>query len=159
MPTMYDDRLATKTLYAAENRVLAMLDRGGAVDFHGSMLSLDGCKVRRFEPFMAPAVQGMINGLWPAHGGTGRAPLFRISERAGGGRAWYSRSAHEIVLPLHRWAWNDLVLLHELAHALTSATHNQRSAHGHEWRKAYAALVSDVVGPEAGLLLMDALDL
>ena len=159
MTTTYDDSLATKTLYAAEDRVLGMLDRGGLVDFHGSMLSLDGCKVRRFEPQQAPIVQGMIDGLWTAHGGKGSAPLLRISKQAGGGRAWYSRGGHEIVLPLHRWAMQDLVILHELSHGIANVGHNQRSSHGHTWRRTYAALVSDVIGPEAGLLLMDALSL
>jgi len=153
----YDDQLATGTIYAAENAVAAMLDRGGLVDFHGSLLALDGCRVRRYTPQQVPLIQGMIGGLWRVHGTGGPPPSLRASARAGGGRAWYNHNTREIVLPTHSWAWNDLVILHELSHACTGVGGDQRSSHGHTWRKNYCSLVSEVIGPEAGLLLMDAL--
>jgi len=155
----YDDKLSTRSIYAAEAAVAEVLDRGGLVDFHGSLLALDGCRVRKYTPQQLPLIRGMIGGLWQVHGTGGPAPSLRASQRAGGGRAWYSHGAREIVLPINSWAWNDMVVLHELAHACTVAGPDQRSSHGKAWRKNYCSLVSEVVGPEAGLLLMDALAL
>lgn len=156
--TVYDDSLSTKAIYSAEDTVLRILDEGGVMDFHGSRLDLGGCRVRRHNPAQLPMVRGMVAGLWQARRSDRPAPMLRVSERAYR-RAWYSPAAHEIVVPRRQWAWNDLVLCHELAHALAETGHDQRSSHGKVWRREYCALVTDVIGAEAGLILMDALAL
>jgi len=156
-----EDDLAITTIYAAEDAVLKVLDQGGTVDFHGSTLDLSQIKVRRYTPSQVPFAKGMLHGMYQANRGPGvreDSPTLRISKRAYR-RAVYQPGKHEIVMPQSQWAWNDLVLMHELAHALTPHTgRGTRAAHGREWRKMYAALVSQAIGPEAGLLLMNGLD-
>jgi putative metallohydrolase (TIGR04338 family) len=157
-----EDHLAVATIYAAEDTVLKVLDQGGTVDFFGSTLDLSRTKVRRYAPSDVPFVRGMLDGLYQSHRGPGvraASPTLRVSNRAYR-RAVYQPGKHEIVMPQSQWSWNDLVLMHELAHSLTSHTlRGQRAAHGREWRKTYASLVSEVIGPEAGLLLLNGLDL
>ena len=160
MTKVYDDALSTSTIYAAENNVTAMVERGGAVEFFGSTLDLRQCAVRTYTPDQLPLLQGMVTGLYGTYryGVREQAPTIRISPRAYR-RAWYSPGVHEIVLPGARWAWNDMVLCHEIAHAASGCGHDARSAHGKAWRAIYAAMVAEVVGPEAGLLLQAAFDL
>jgi putative metallohydrolase (TIGR04338 family) len=158
--TAVDDDLSLDTVYTAENVVLGILDRGGAVDFHGSTLDLSRIKVRRWKPDQLLIMRGIVDGLYQKHRTTGpqRSPALRSSRKAV--KAFYQGGAHEIVLPLQPWAWNDLVLMHELAHSLTTGTgRGNRAAHNLAWRKMYAALVSEVIGPEAGLILMNQLNL
>lgn len=157
--TVYDDALGVQTIYANERLVERMLRDGGTVEFHGSMLWLGDCRIRMYEPDQQPLLSGIVAGLYGKHRQEGRpvvAPTLRISRKAYR-RAWYSRASHEIVLPAMRWSMNDMVVAHEVAHACTGGGHNQRSAHGRQWRAAYAAVASDLIGPAAGLLLLDAL--
>jgi putative metallohydrolase (TIGR04338 family) len=156
----YDDALPTSTIYAVERNVAEAVQRGGEADFFGSRLDLDRCHVQEIQPAMLPVWQGIVNGLYESRRSDVRQqpPTLRISTRAYR-RAWYSTAAHEIVLPQQRWSLNSWVLLHELAHALTDGGHNQRSAHGRLWRQTYCNLVYEVIGPEASLLLMSAMDL
>lgn len=162
MATRYDDGLSVRAIYAAEDAVVALIDAGGLVEFHSSTLDLRDCRIARFAPPQVHLMQGIVDGLYQANHSPGlpvRPPTLRISERLHR-RAMYCRAPHEIVLPRHgEWAWSMPVLLHETSHSLSGGSHNQRSAHGHQWRKMYASLVSQAIGPEAGLLLMDAFDL
>jgi len=157
---MYDDSLSTKTLYAAEDNVAKAIKRGGTADFFGSSLDLRQCAIRTYTPDQLPIMTGVVAGLYAAFGRGVRQqpPTLRLSKRAYA-RAWYSPAQHEIVLPAREWAFTDIVLCHEVAHACTGCGHDQRSAHGHPWRKTYCAIVAAVVGPEAGLLMRAALDL
>jgi putative metallohydrolase (TIGR04338 family) len=156
-----EDGLAVATIYAAEDAVLKVIDGGGTVSFFGSTLDLSRIKVRRYAPSDVPFVRGMLHGLYQAHRGPGvraASPTLRVSNRSYR-RAVYYPGKHQIVMPQAQYFWNDLVLMHELAHALTEGNgRGQRAAHGKNWRKQYASLVSEVIGPEAGLLLLNALD-
>jgi putative metallohydrolase (TIGR04338 family) len=154
----YDDLLPLNAIYAAEDSVIAALKRGGPVDFFGSAIDLDGCVFREYTPLQIPFVQGMVSGLWAQQRGDMPPPSLRLSDKAFV-KATYTRSKHEIMLPRSRWALNDLVVLHELAHALGGLDHDQRSSHGKTWRKEYAHLVARVCGTEAGVLLMASMDL
>jgi len=159
--TAYDDGLSLATIYAAEQNVATAVQTGGAVQFlGGSTLDLGQCRIRTYRPDQMPLLQGMIGALYERHNGTRRQklPQLRVSAKAYR-RAWYDTGQHAIVLPMMRWAWNDMTLMHELAHACNGFAHDQRAAHGLAWRRLYAVLVADVVGPEAGLLLQAALDL
>jgi len=162
MPTKYDDKLSVQTIYAAEGVVRKILATGGTVDFHGSTLDLRDCRTTTFAPAQIHLMQGMANGLYARHRTPAtreQPPTIRPSDRMMG-RAEYRPGTHLIVLPRYdKWGWSALVLLHELAHSLCGGAHNQRTAHGHEWRRTFATLASEAIGPEAGLLLMDALDL
>jgi putative metallohydrolase (TIGR04338 family) len=158
MSATYCDDLRTKDLYAVERTVARMIEEGGTVDFHGSFLTLRP-HPQRFSPRLLPLLTGVVAGLYRAHRGPHSPidpPTVRVSRRANHG--WYDRTRHEIVLPAMKFAWNDLYIAHELAHAIVGTGHNQRAAHGMEWRKMYAAVVRDFVSPEASLLLLDALD-
>jgi putative metallohydrolase (TIGR04338 family) len=160
MTRTYDDALPTRTIYAAENNVARMIQRGGAVEFFGSTLSLRDCKIDDLTPASLHIWRGVVEGLYERHRRGTRLdpPEIVVSHRAYH-RAWYSPATHTITLPMAQWAWSSFVLMHELAHALSDCGHNQRSAHGHIWRKTYCALVAEIVGPEAGLLLQAAMDL
>lgn len=160
MTRTYDDALSTATIYAAERSVAEAVKRGGAVEFFGSTLTLDGCTVHDLDPRTIHIWQGVVEGLYERHrtGTRQQPPEIAVSRRAYR-RAWYSPATHTITLPAAQWAWNSMTLLHELAHALTDGGHDQRSAHGRQWRAEYASLVAEVVGPEAGLLLQAAFDL
>lgn len=58
---------------------------------------------------------------------------------------------NRIVLPqreVTRWAWREIVVLHEIAHHLTpGASHNE------EFCGAYVHLLNTIMGPEAGWLM------
>ena len=158
----YDDALPVATIYAAENNVAAAVKKGSAVQFlGGSTLDLDRCRIRNYSPAQIDLLRGMVGGLYYTFRNKGtrqQSPDIRISTRAYR-RAWYNTATHEIVLPASQWAFNDMVLAHEIAHACSASGHDQRSAHGVAWRKTYAAIVAEVIGREAALLLQAALDL
>jgi putative metallohydrolase (TIGR04338 family) len=157
----YDDGLALKDIYAAERQVEALFEQGGTVQFYGTALDLANCRVAVYHPAQQHLLAGVVAGLYAAHRGPDRpaaAPALRISEKAYA-RAWYDRGKHEIVLPRMRWSMSSFTVAHEVAHAATGTGHDGRSSHGHRWRKTFAAIARDCIGPEAGLLLMDAFDL
>ena len=152
--------MSVRDVYAAENVVLATIRKGGIVDFHGSLIDLRDNRVMEFDRDHLPIMAGMIGGLYRANWQPGmqeEPPTLQVSERAHS-RAVYRNWDHSIVLPKHgRWAWNSLVLLHELSHSMVESKRGQKAAHGIPWRRQYAALVGQAVGAEAGLLLLDAL--
>lgn len=159
--TTYDDQLTARDVYRIEDMVTQVVRAGGDFDFHGSRLWLGNCRIATYTPDQQPLLSGITAGLYGKHRAPGRpdaAPALRISRRAYR-RAWYSNAEHRIVLPNQRWSLNDWVLAHEVAHACAGVGHDQRSSHGKPWRRVYAAVVSDLIGPEAGLLLLDALNL
>ncbi|RPJ82747.1 MAG: hypothetical protein EHM13_08480 [Acidobacteria bacterium] len=155
-----DDDLSIATVYAAEDGVQELLRRGGIVDFYGTTLDLAQNRVRSFEQWQLPFMQAMIEALYQKHraGGPVVGPVLRESKKAG--HPHYRPGKHEIVLPSQAVYWTDLVLCHELAHALTpDSSGGNRAAHDLAWRRTYCALVSEVVGREASMLLQSALNL
>ena len=155
-----EDVMKVEDVYHAEHMVERMIQRGGTVDFHGARLDLHGEANRLYTPLQQPLIQGIVCGLYEAHRLDSRptqAPLLRLNRNAHR-RAWYSSAKHEIVLPTMRWAMTDTTLAHEVAHACVGAGHTNRASHGQEWRKTFAAVVRDLIGPASSLLLLDALE-
>ena len=153
--------LSVKAVYSRERMVEQVLVEGGTVDFYGSTLDLPPKGLRQYSPLMLPLMTGIVAGLYASHRREGtrlEAPSLRISKKAYA-TAHYHPGKHEIMLPLEKWAFSELTLLHEVAHAVVGGGHrDQRSAHGKAWRIAYASLMRDAVSPAASLILMDALD-
>lgn len=144
-------------VYAAEDQLVAALDRGGTdatVDFFGSHLTLpaerkfaDLDSVRRYleNVVKLPAV----GARWP----NASAPTVR--NRKGPRKAHYADGV--IALPIdERWAARESVVLHELAHHFT--IHDVASAHDAVFVTAYVFLLESVMGFEVGLLFRAALD-
>lgn len=78
-----------------------------------------------------------------------------VRERQGQDKAHYSRSEIEIAVPvLRNWALREIVMLHEIAHHLTPTD----PGHAPEFCGTFIALVSEVIGPEVGLLLAWSMD-
>ena len=146
-------------MYAAENLVLAMLDRAHlvpVVPVAGSSITLP--VERRFASVESvqtylDAVLGLrwVQARWPAAG-----PVL-VRRRQGTSRAHYTRdgpAGPTIAVPTHvagtAWALRELVVLHELAHHLTDPS---VAAHGPEFVGILLELVDRVVGAEAAFLL------
>lgn len=141
------------------------LQRGGRVDFFGSVLDVPA--ERRFADLASVeayvravlALDG-VRRAWPGV----RPP--RIRERAGAGRAHYERREPArdgvIALPIaglaeQRWAARETVVLHELAHHLAWADAGAQ-AHGADFCGTLVLLYRLALAPQAALLLRAALD-
>jgi putative metallohydrolase (TIGR04338 family) len=79
----------------------------------------------------------------------------RVRRRAGERFAHYEPMTRTLAIPDHGnstgWAMREMVVLHELAHHLAiSGAH-----HGPAFTSTLLHMVREVMGPEAGLLLMD----
>lgn len=147
-------------VYAAEQLVRRVFDRAAqsgchTLDLHGSRLTLP--IERRFasvESIQAYAdavlALGWLRAEWPR----AEVPVF-VRPRNGQARAHYERATATIAIPPYEgnraWAMRELVVLHELAHHLESDP--AAPAHGPRFVHRYAQLVTEIVGPEAGLLL------
>ena len=141
-------------VYSAEQLVRRLLDRSAqfpTLQVAGSTITLPVEK--RFGS--AEAVQAYVDAVlalnwvraaWPSAG-----PV-RVRERAGDTLAHYS--AGVIAVPTRRigssWALRELVVLHELAHHLAAPG---EQTHGAQFVGRFIELVTEIIGPEAGLLL------
>lgn len=81
-----------------------------------------------------------------------------VRARKDAGQAHYAPFLHEIAMPVHKgshhsWAMREMVVLHEVAHHLDDQS---EAAHGKSFAKIFQHLVSEIIGPEVGLLLLDA---
>lgn len=147
-------------VYAAESLVCRIYDRADAmgtrtVDLHGSTITLPVerrfASVESMQTYVDRVVAlNWVRAAWPE-----RAVVpATVRMRNGQARAHYEHATATIAIPPHQnnraWAMRELVLLHELAHHLTPA---HRAAHGAEFTDTHLTLVSELVGPEAGLLL------
>lgn len=145
-------------LYAAEDQWSSVLDRGGQVDFFGSRIDVpmqlrfgDIASVQEYvdRVLAMPAVCS----AYPAAG-----PV-RVRERSGQRRAHYEPATATIAVPMRDlWAGREAVVLHELAHHLACsagvpASPSGRRWHGAEYQAAMCALVTEVLGAQAALLL------
>ena len=104
----------------------------------------------------AAAVLGLnwVRARWPR----ATQPI-RVRERAGQGAAHYESETATLAIPTlassrHRgvkaWALRELVVLHEIAHHLAEP---DEEPHGPEFTGRFVELATEVIGPEAGLLL------
>lgn len=131
-----------------------MMDRGGTVDFHGSVIEVP--VQRRFgdlsaiETYLAwvvrlPAVVAELGELSPVG----------VRARKGQTKAHYEPAEAVIAIPIDTtWAARESVVLHELAHhVLMSRPGNDAEAHGAEFTSTMCVLVECVLGPESALIL------
>jgi putative metallohydrolase (TIGR04338 family) len=146
-------------VYAAENLVLAMLDRAArvpVVQVAGSTISLPVerrfASVESVQSYLDAVLElGWVRVRWPDVG-----PVL-VRRRKSADRAQYSRdgpTGPTIAVPTHvagnAWALRELVVLHELAHHLTDPS---AAAHGPEFVGILLDLVDRLVGAEAAFLL------
>jgi putative metallohydrolase (TIGR04338 family) len=109
----------------------------------------DLAAVRRYAGELATAAP--VAARWP------QAAAVGFRSRRGAQRAHYDRSTHVIALPLAErggsWALRELVVLHELTHAVTAGAD---PPHGPDFAAAYLELVEIAAGAEAAFLLRHA---
>lgn len=150
-------------VYAAESLVCRIYDRAGragtTVDLHGSTITLP--IERRFASVdsmqryvdLVLALE-WVRSTWPERAGV----AVTVRARRGQAKAHYERATATIAVPPYErnraWAMRELVLLHEIAHHLTP---DNVVAHGPEFTECHLKLVTEIVGPEAGLLLRTAM--
>ncbi len=142
-------------VYSAEHLVQRILSRSAefpTVQVAGSTITLPPEK--RFGSLTA--VQAYVDAVlalnwvratWP------RAALpIRVRARAGDRQAVYRNGV--IAVPSDTigssWALRELVVLHEITHHLITGA---EAAHGPTFVRTLIELVTEIVGPEAGLLL------
>ena len=157
---MRDDQRSR--VYAAESTVRRQLDfaASGArtIRVAGSVLTVpaeqvfrDLPAVRRYASRLTATAQ--FAQRWP------EAAAVAFRPRRGAQRAHYDRPAHVIALPPAErggsWALRELVVLHELAHALTAGAD---PPHGPGFAAAFLDLVEIAAGPEVAFLLRHAFD-
>jgi putative metallohydrolase (TIGR04338 family) len=134
-------------VYHAENLLRTMLLN--ALDGHQAVVFGSTLTLPPEGQFGTPAdVQGYVDRVL-AHPGVvaqyGRTTI-RVRKRKGNTKAHYCMG--EIALPDDKWALNETVVLHEIAHHFSPGDH-----HGEKFTKAYLTLVGLVMGPEAELVL------
>ena len=147
------DRLRS-AVYAAEDQWSQALNRGGKVDFHGSVIELP--VQRRFGELEAMrAYLDHVTQLPCVIETFGQFPPVTVRARKGQSQAHYESQTQVIAIPLDStWAARESVVLHELAHHIAmSAAGIERPAHGAEFTSTMCSLVECVLGPEAALLL------
>ncbi|MFC9893400.1 TIGR04338 family metallohydrolase [Nocardia sp. NPDC127579] len=148
-------------VYDAEQLVRGVFDRADefgsrTVDLYGSQLTLP--IERRFASVASvQAYADRVLALNWVRAQWDRASIpVRVRSRAGATAAHYEAADAVLAVPLHTggtaWALRELVVLHELAHHLESAT-DDLAPHGPEFCSCYLELVDGVIGPEAALLL------
>jgi putative metallohydrolase (TIGR04338 family) len=144
-------------VYAAEEFVRTLFDRAGGranrvVEFFGTALTLP--PEGRFAS--ADSVQRYVDNVlthpavrqrWP-----GTAPL-SVRARRGTTAAHYERAGDDagIAVPERgtNWALRELVVLHEIAHHLSTA----EPPHGPEFVTTFCELAEAVMGPEVAHVL------
>ena len=150
--------MSASAVYGAEHQWSAVLDRGGLVDFHGSMINVPIQK--RFADI--PSLQRYVDGVLALDSIRERYPNAGpayVRERRGQSKAHYEPSTATVAIPLENRAFGrESTVLHELAHHLSvseglPATSSGTRWHGEEFRRAMIFLVSVTLGESAALLL------
>ncbi|MEO6957388.1 MAG: TIGR04338 family metallohydrolase [Antricoccus sp.] len=142
-------------VYAAEALTRRVLDQSAefrTIELAGSTLTLpaeikfgDLAAVQKYVDHVL--MQDWVVAAYPA-----ARMLVRVRERAGDTQAHYEHATSTIAVPTagDRWAMRELVVLHEIAHHLGGP---EDLLHGGEFCARLIHLVSEMVGPEAALLL------
>lgn len=136
-------------VYAAEDQFHALLDRGGVVDFHGSLLELPA--ERRFGDLAA--VQRYLDTIRTLTWGHPDTPRPVVRRRRGGAKAEWRAPAEIAVPDQDRWALREVVVLHEYAHHVGHHT-GTGSGHDRGFCRLHVELVRCALGPVAGTLLL-----
>jgi putative metallohydrolase (TIGR04338 family) len=128
-------------VYSAEDQWSTLLDRGGRLDFFGTVLDIP--MQLRFGALAA--MQEYVDALVPD------PPRVRV--RKGQTRAHYEPEECVIAIPMEStWAARESVLLHETAHHL-AFVHDDHVQHGAPFTGHMLQLVEDQLGESAALVL------
>jgi putative metallohydrolase (TIGR04338 family) len=128
-------------VYRAEDQWSTLLDRGGRLDFFGTVLDIP--MQLRFGDLTS--MQTYVDALVPD------PPRVRV--RKGQTRAHYEPEECVIAIPMEStWAARESVLLHELAHHLAHI-HNNHVQHGAPFTGHMLQLVEAQLGEPAALVL------
>lgn len=132
-----------QSVYRAEDQWSSVIDRGGAVDFFGSMVQVP--TQIRFGSL--EDVRAYVEHVCGVHD----TVVPEVRHRKGGSRAHYEDGV--IAIPSsHAWAMRESVLLHEIAHHMCVQDHSS-SLHDAHFTTTMLTLVESRLGPEAALLL------
>ena len=149
-------------VYAAESMVRRQLELAAegarTIRIAGSVLTVppeqvfrDLAAVRHYVSDLT--AQASVVHRWPEAATVGFRP------RRAAQRAHYESSTHVIALPRAEhggsWALRELVVLHELAHAVTAGAD---PAHGPDFAAAFLDLVGIATGAEVAFLLRHGFD-
>lgn len=130
-------------VYEAEWEVRTMLDRPGTLTIHGSVIAVpEERKFGRVED-----VQRYVDAV-REH--IGYKPEIKVRKRKGNTKATYQYGLNTIAVPDADWSLREIVILHEIAHALAGPA---GQSHGPRFRTNFVALMERVLGPEAGFLV------
>lgn len=138
-------------VYAAENTLRWLYDNGtGRVELAGTILQLE--PEARFAGVESIQVYvDRVLSLPVVVERFGRHDRVTVRARKGGKSAHYEYDTRTIAVHLEgsRWALRELVLLHEIAHAVSS----ESSRHGPDFAATLVELIGIVMGPQAALAL------
>ncbi len=151
---------ARSAVYRAEQQWSALMDRGGEVDFLGSVLNLDPqlrfgdlSAIERFCAFTLnlPNIVAVF----------GRVPTVRVRARKGAAAAHYEPATQVIAIPMQStWAARQTVVIHELAHHIRWFSAGEESAilHDESFTSVMCTLVQESLSPAAALVLRASYD-
>ena len=132
-----------QSVYRAEDQWSSVVDRGGAVDFFGSMVQVP--TQIRFGNL--DDVRTYVEHVCTVH----EVVIPDVRHRKGGSRAHYG--AGIIAIPSgYPWAMRESVVLHEIAHHICVQDHASIDHDAH-FTTIMLMLVESRLGPEAALLL------
>lgn len=140
-------------VYAAEDLVASLLDRGGVVDFHGSRVDVP--LQRRFADI--DSIRRYLDAVRACDWGAGDTPAPMVRLRRGQAKAHWS-APDTIAIPTGAsWAMSELVVIHEYAHHV--AWHRSgHLGHGRVFCDHMRMLVAGALGDAAALILLAAYD-
>ena len=135
-------------VYQAEFRLRDLYDT--AVQIENYAVELDGIRLQ-LPPEAKFASIASIQSYVDRVIGKG---VVTVRERRGAAFAHYEPWSRTVAIntQLKRdWACREIVVLHELAHHMTRSDHTGVASHGPQFVGAFTQLLSDTMGPEAGL--------
>lgn len=134
-------------VYRAEDQWSSTLDRGGTVDFFGSVLTLP--TQIRFGS-LADVVTYVAHVCANVN-----VSIPRVRHRKSGSRAHYERLQGECVIAIPTespWAMRESVVLHEISHHVCAERHDSIQ-HDRDFTGTMVELARRQLGEEAALLL------
>ena len=130
--------------YEAEFILRDMLERGGRVKMHGTVITLP--VERKFGSL--EHIKIYVDHVLKSYPEAGPCA---VRQRRGNRFAHYESGTIAINDPEYGkpgWAMREIVVLHEVAHHLARG-----DGHGSKFRGAFVHLVTEFIGPEVGWLL------
>jgi putative metallohydrolase (TIGR04338 family) len=139
-------------VYAAEDQFSSLMNRGGKVEFFGSVLDVPTQKrfanLESINTYMSRLFAKLNCDLFPP----------RTRERKGSTKAHYEFATGVIAIPVSgqaaMWALRETLILHECAHHVAaSCAPVDEPAHGPTFTACMLMLVETALGDQARLLL------